>query len=99
MSDDPRLLHSRSELGYTSQPIEALSDEPEAVPAEYQQQLSRAAAASARDRQLDAVRRLVEQIEPALDSLARIRLDRDLRSTTRAIERQLRQLKQLTERR
>jgi hypothetical protein len=41
MSDDrPRLLHQRSELGYTSSSSEALRAEPEAVPEDYQERLS-----------------------------------------------------------
>lgn len=99
MSDEPRLLHERSEYGYTSQPIEAMGDEPEAVPADYQQRLSRDAKTSDRERQLEALRAAIDEIEPALDAVARLKLDRDLRSTTRAMERQLRQLKQLVGRR
>ena len=99
MSDDPRLLHAKSEYGYTSQPTEALNGEPEAVPADYQQRLSRDAKSSDRERQLEALRAAIGEIEPALEALARLKLDRDLRSTTRAMERQLRQLKQLVGRR
>lgn len=93
MSDEPRLLHSRSELGYTSQPMEALEDEPEAVPVEYQRRLSDDALAASRDRQLDAVRELLDVLSPALDAIAALRLDRDLRSTLRAMQRQRDQLK------
>jgi hypothetical protein len=44
--DRPRLLHKRSEHGYTDQPHAALPGEPEAIPAE----LQRAYSAEARQR-------------------------------------------------
>jgi hypothetical protein len=38
--DKPRLLHRISERGYTSIPQEAMNGEPEAIPAEYQAQIT-----------------------------------------------------------
>lgn len=41
--DTIRLLHKQSQKGYTDRPELAVRREPEAVPAEYQRELSRAA--------------------------------------------------------
>lgn len=49
--DVPRYLHIRSEHGYTPNPLQALPDEPEAVPADVQARLSRAAHERERDRE------------------------------------------------
>jgi hypothetical protein len=52
--DPPRLLASRSELGYTGSAIRALPGEPEAVAEHVQQRLTDEAHASARRRSRDA---------------------------------------------
>lgn len=49
MDDPPRLLHRRSEVGYTEQPALALQNEPEAVPAHIQER--QASEANQRDRE------------------------------------------------
>lgn len=46
----PRLLHARSEFGYTDRLVQALRDEPEAVPADFQLELTRQAARRALNR-------------------------------------------------
>jgi hypothetical protein len=48
MTDPPRLLHRRSELGYTDRPAVALPNEPEAVSPEVQRGLTAQAALRAR---------------------------------------------------
>ena len=47
------MLHVRSELAYTSNPLRALPDEPEAVPADYQRELVMRADRVARCRRRD----------------------------------------------
>ena len=61
--------------------------------AEYQRRLSDDALEASRARQLDAVRELLDIVTPALEALGRLKLDRDLRSTLRAMQRQRDQLK------
>jgi hypothetical protein len=47
MSELPRLLAARSEYGYTDRPDRAMRDEPEAVSADAQRQMTRQAALGA----------------------------------------------------
>lgn len=87
--DRPRLLHRRSELGYTDRTVRSLSGEPEAVPANYQRQLTAAAPkrAAARDHEVWIASR--DRIVGELDRLRGHRFARDVTSELRVIERQL----------
>jgi hypothetical protein len=93
--DRPRLLHRRSELGYTDRPARAMISEPEAVPADYQRQLTADAPrrAAARDREVWVASRDRIRVELAL--LARHRFGRDVSSDLRVLERLVDRLDQL----
>jgi hypothetical protein len=66
--DEPRLLHARSELGYTADIHRALHDEPEAVPEGIQERLSREARRRDLARLRDAWRLRREAIESEVDA-------------------------------
>jgi hypothetical protein len=87
--DAPRLLAARSQYGYTDRLDRALHHESEAVPAEVQTELTARAqrTAAERTRQEWEVRRA--SIQRELDWLHSQRFQRDVRSTVRALERQL----------
>jgi hypothetical protein len=88
MSDAARLLHRRSELGYTNRAAQAMTAEPEAVSAREQAELTRQAHQRAGQRERDAWRRCRDVMLAELE-LARRELDRSLASDLRVIERQL----------
>lgn len=94
MADEPRLLASRSQYGYTAEPAQALLDEPEAPPAAVVEQFARvnrerfeAVRAGADERLFDEQRSL----EQRLHLLKRVALERgiDTRSELRLVERAL----------
>jgi hypothetical protein len=68
--DEPRLLHVRSELGYTHDPRHAVVDEPEAVSADEQRRQTQIAHRRERQRRLDAFIVLRDVVIPALDVFA-----------------------------
>lgn len=88
LRDLPRLLHSRSEYGYTSRPSEAMSTEPEAVPADYQAQLSQRARRTAVEQAAGERRDAQAQLVAALDAYAALQLSPRDKSTLRAMRRQ-----------
>lgn len=87
-NERPRLLHQRSQFGYTDRYVEAMSDEPEAVPADYQRELTRRAQRSEEERQRDEFADALKRISTALDDLAPF-VDR---SQVRAMRRQFKRL-------
>jgi hypothetical protein len=90
--DRPRLLHVRSEYGYTDRAAAALPSEPEAVSADYQRHLTAAAPrrAAARDRDVWMPARDLLRAELAL--LRRHHFARDVASDLRVLERQVEKL-------
>jgi hypothetical protein len=85
---DSRLLHRRSEHGYTDRLAQAMPHEPEAISALEQSHLTDDAHRRASQRELDAWRRFLEIVGPELVELSRA-LDRGLASDLRALGRQL----------
>lgn len=87
----PRLLHARSEHGYTDNPVHALRDEPEAVTSAYQRYLTRQAQRLAHDREREQWLELRGRVQAALNDLhaARFSVDvsRDVRAMRRTFER------------
>ena len=87
--DPPRLLARRSQYGYTDDPAFAVISEPEAVSASAQAEIT--AASQRRERQTIADewrgRRLVLMRE--IEWLQSQRFQRDVRSTVRALQRQV----------
>lgn len=90
MQEHPRLLHARSEHGYTSRQAEALPGEPEAVSAETQRRLTRQAGDRASQRRRSewlAVRdRWAVELEQLLRSYGR-EAGEELRLLQRGLER------------
>jgi hypothetical protein len=87
-SDRPRLLHRRSEHGYTDRPRDALHGEPEAVPADYQPQLSDRARRDQLELHQQAWQRADRRIGEALDDFqAEAPTDLRLNSGVRAVRR------------
>lgn len=89
MTDRPRLLHQRSELGYTDRMQAALAQEPEAVDADYQRELTAAAPRRAQARDQEAWSASRERIRQELAVLGGHRFPRDVSSQLRVIGRQL----------
>jgi hypothetical protein len=83
--DQPRMLHRRSEMGYTRSSTQALSLEPEAIDADEQWRMTRAA----QDRQMQtwtvARRRLLDEIEHLRVHVQNPHVDR----TARALQREI----------
>jgi hypothetical protein len=69
--------------------VQALHAEPEAVPADYQQAVTRNAKETARERDLAAWRPVRDRITQALDELGADALSRRIASDLRVIRRQL----------
>jgi hypothetical protein len=88
VADAARLLHVRSELGYTDRPAQALAYEPEAVTAAEQRALTAEARLRASQLQRDAWRTFVELVGPELVALTVV-LDRSLAADLRVLARQL----------
>ena len=86
--DETRLLHQRSELGYTTSTVEAMPSEPEAVSSEWQSHLTAQAARRRSDRRRETWRICSERIRRELD-VARPELGKQIASDLRVIERQL----------
>jgi hypothetical protein len=88
VGDKPRLLASRSEIGYTASTYEALRAEPEAVSEEEQRNLTRAVRDAEHERLLREWRRTSTTINGELDRLsAAVSLDHGQRSGIRAVRR------------
>ena len=83
--DSFRLLHQRSEMGYTHLPHKALRDEPEAVSSEAQERLS----ADAHRRRDDELRVIYARMKSDLSLLRGRRDVRGFRSELRAINQAL----------
>lgn len=90
--DEPRLLHRRSQNGYTSTPSMAMSMEPEAVDEDTQDRITK------RSREAEQVRRAAELAERDIKTLARtlrqkgiesIRAGQDIAEFRAEIRRQL----------
>jgi hypothetical protein len=91
-ADTPRLLHRCSQYGYTSDPSRALFAEPEAISAEAQAALALATSRRERDAQLAEWNQRKAAIERELAWLHSQRFHRDVRSSVRALQRQVDQL-------
>jgi len=91
----PRLLHARSQFGYTPRTTEALNGEPEAVSAEEQRRLTRQAQQSQQQQEAERARVAVEQITDGLQALSGIG---SLDSQVRAMRRQLAQVQRRLQR-
>ena len=89
MGDAPRLLHRRSEHGYTADPSRALLGAGEAVPVEAQHELTARVHRAARQAQLDEWERRKAAIQREIDWLYSQRFQRDVRSQLRALQRQV----------
>jgi hypothetical protein len=88
VDDELRLLAKASERGYVSYSAAALPGEPEAVPADYQQQLSLAARRREQEQRREAWRRAHNGISDAVEEFERDgRPDQQLRSDLRVIRR------------
>lgn len=89
MPDALRLLHRRSEHGYTSDPSRGLTGAGEAVPAEFQEAISARAHRAEREAQLAEWSARRERIQREIDWLYSQRFRRDVRSELRALQRQV----------
>jgi hypothetical protein len=88
VTDAARLLHVRSELGYTDRPSRALPLEPEAVSSAEQRRLTDDSKRRATQREQDAYRRFIGVVVPELRELA-VALDRSFSSDIRLLSRQV----------
>jgi hypothetical protein len=89
-SDPPRLLPLRSELGYTDRLDRAMRDEPEAVPADVQEQQSTKARRDWIERRRQAWIETRAVVVPALDAFADVVAnDRGMLREVRALRRGL----------
>jgi hypothetical protein len=86
-SEAVRLLHKV--LGYTSNPVEAMPSEPEAVPAEYQSELTQRAGLQLAQLHRRNWRDSRRRLEDELALLRQKGFPRELESDLRVIERQL----------
>lgn len=86
-TDEPRLLHRRSEYGYTRSSAEALPGEPEAVDAKTQRHISLAARRTQEQRQREAWASAHRQISGALQTFQASGPDRRVLDAARAVER------------
>jgi len=86
----PRLLHQRSQFGYTASSAEAMTAEPEAVSADEQRRLTRRAHNAEHARDVARAEAACDAIAAALDQLAAART---VESNVRAMRRQLAQLR------
>jgi len=95
VSDRPRLLHRRSEVGYTDRLREALPDEPEAVDTDTQRHLTRQAGRRRDDRRRDCWSTARGQLEEAVHELRQAfgpEVAPELRGIRREIDRLARKL-------
>jgi len=93
--DRPRLLASRSEVGYVDSTRRALVDEPEAVSAEEQAHLTRqahVAGSRRRRREWQAIRGCLEEQADALKTRFGPEVSNELRELRRTIDRLERKL-------
>jgi hypothetical protein len=88
MIDTARLLHVRSEMGYTDRPSRALPQEPEAVSSSEQRRLTCEAKTRATQREREAWYRFSAIVAPELLEL-NLALDRGLASDLRALARMM----------
>ena len=84
----PRLLHMRSQYGYTASTADAMSHEPEAVTAEEQRELTKRAAATSAQRERELIETAVERIRVELSTLSPSVSNRRVHSHLRAMQRQ-----------
>jgi hypothetical protein len=95
MADAPRLLHRRSQYGYTDRPEYAMHAEPEAVPAEDQEWITSRSHRTEREAQVLHWRERRANIEREVDWLYSQRFDRDVSKPLRTLRRQLDRLDKL----
>jgi hypothetical protein len=88
VTDAARLLHVRSELGYTDRPAQALPEEPEAVSREWQLQITAQAARRAQDARRETWLTSRMRIRVELEQLEHV-FGREVGSDLRVIRRQL----------
>lgn len=86
-----RLLAAHSELGYTDDPSKAMTDEPEAVPSEYQRYLTRDAERRRKAQQLivwdGCHHRILQELATLTDTAFDVDVSGDVRSIRRTLER------------
>lgn len=92
LGDDPRFLARRSELGYTSRASLAVVGEPEAVSADEQRELTAQRRRAAHEAQVAEWQEHRASLQRSIDWLHSQRFRRDVRSSLRALERQVEQL-------
>lgn len=88
--DSPRLLHARSEHGYTDNPNRALPEEPEAVSPAYQRYLTRQASrneASRRRETWNESRSIIGRELAVLTAALGVEVASDLRAIERGLDR------------
>jgi hypothetical protein len=86
--DEPRLLHVRSELGYTPDTHHSLRDEPEAVSADEQRRQTQSARLRERRRRLEALVTLRDALEAFASIVATDRVVlREVHVIRRGVER------------
>jgi hypothetical protein len=91
----PRLLHIRSQHGYTSSMAEALAHEPEAVTADEQRELTKRAHASTAARDRELIEGCAQRISVELSALSTGARSRRVSSHVRAMQRQVSILRDL----
>ena len=91
VTEPPRLLHARSQFGYTAHLAEALASEPEAVPAATQRALTSQATRRAEDRRRAVWQGSRARFWAELDYVSRT-FGREAREELRALRRDLERL-------
>jgi len=89
MGEQPRLLHQRSQYGYTQRPSEAMQHEPEAVSVDEQRRITKDAQRAATERNMQLVELASGRIGGELEALAQLALPPALASHVRAMRRQV----------
>lgn len=90
MDDPPRLLAKHSELGYVTRHHQAMTHEPPAVPADYQEQLTAAAQRVQQDQLLGEWVKCRDRISGAVQHFTTVtKPGQQVRSDLRVLERQI----------
>ncbi|MGZ4254808.1 MAG: hypothetical protein ACXVS6_22665 [Solirubrobacteraceae bacterium] len=90
--DQPRLLHRRSQRGYTSDPAYALFAEPEAVSRSDQERITLAAHRAAHAAQVAEWEQRRHNVEREIGWLYSQRFQRDVSAQLRQLEKQLQRI-------
>jgi hypothetical protein len=92
--DADQARHLGRVAGYVDHPVRGLHDEPQALTAAEQDQVTRQAAQSARDRDRAEWAQARDRLEREVDWLFSRRFERDISTQVRALERQIARLDQ-----